>query len=109
MSNGRRILCNDWHRGRWYHGCAKSARAFCLTGCGVPIGPFGLIDRIGLDVVRDIELVYYRESGDAADAPPQLLLDKIARGELGIKTDQGFYTYPYPAFQAPRWLQGGEE
>jgi 3-hydroxybutyryl-CoA dehydrogenase len=76
---------------------------------GMPTGPFGMMDMIGLDVVRDIELVYYRESGDATDAPPPLLLDKIAEGALGMKTGQGFYTYPHPAFQTPGWLQGGEE
>jgi 3-hydroxybutyryl-CoA dehydrogenase len=76
---------------------------------GMSTGPFGLMDMIGLDVVRDIELVYYRESGDATDAPPPLLLDKIAEGALGMKTGKGFYTYPNPAFQAPGWLQGGEE
>ncbi len=39
---------------------------------GDPIGPFGLMDMVGLDVVRDIEMVYYGESGDTADAPPKL-------------------------------------
>jgi len=76
---------------------------------GMPTGPFGLMDMIGLDVVRDIELVYYRESGDATDAPPSLLLDKITRGELGLKTGQGFYRYPHPAFQTPGWLKGNAE
>lgn len=71
---------------------------------GMPIGPFGLMDMIGLDVVRDIEMVYYRESGDESDAPPKLLLDKIARGELGVKTGRGFYTYPNPAFEDAAWL-----
>jgi 3-hydroxybutyryl-CoA dehydrogenase len=75
----------------------------------MPIGPFGAMDMIGLDVVRDIEMVYYRESGDASDAPPQLLLDKIARGELGLKTGKGFYSYPNPAFQTPGWLKGDED
>lgn len=46
------------------------------------IGPFGMMDRVGLDVVRDIEMVYYDESGDYADAPPRILLDKIEIGEL---------------------------
>jgi 3-hydroxybutyryl-CoA dehydrogenase len=71
-----------------------------------PAGPFGLMDQVGLDVVRDIELVYYHESGDEADAPPRLLLDKIARGELGVKTGKGFYTYPNPSYQDPSWLEG---
>jgi len=69
------------------------------------IGPFGMMDRIGLDVVRDIEMVYYGESGDERDRPPRLLLEKIERGELGVKTGKGFYTYPEPAFQDPSWLR----
>jgi 3-hydroxybutyryl-CoA dehydrogenase len=58
-----------------------------------PLGPFFVMDIIGLDVVHDIEMSYYRESGDASDAPPKILLDKIATGELGVKTGKGFYTY----------------
>jgi 3-hydroxybutyryl-CoA dehydrogenase len=73
---------------------------------GTQAGPFGMMDRVGLDVVRDIEMVYHHESGDASDAPPKLLLDKIESGELGIKTGKGFYIYPNPAFQAPGWLKG---
>jgi 3-hydroxybutyryl-CoA dehydrogenase len=79
-----------------------------IIAFGTPVGPFGLMDMVGLDVVRDIEMVYYRASGDVSDAPPQLLLDKIARGELGLKTGKGFYDYPHPAFQNPGWLKGDE-
>ena len=68
-------------------------------------GPFGLMDRVGLDVVRDIELVYYRESGDPRDKPPKILLDKISKGELGVKTGKGFYTYPNPEYIKPGWLK----
>ncbi|MBC7234464.1 MAG: 3-hydroxyacyl-CoA dehydrogenase family protein [Chloroflexi bacterium] len=71
-----------------------------------PRGPFGQMDAIGLDVVRDIELVYYAESGDPSDLPPRILLDKIERGELGVKTGKGFYTYPNPAYENPDWLKG---
>jgi 3-hydroxybutyryl-CoA dehydrogenase len=73
---------------------------------GMSIGPFGLMDMVGLDVVRDIERVYYVESGDELDAPPRLLVDKIEKGELGMKAGKGFYTYPRPAFQDPAWLKG---
>lgn len=68
------------------------------------MGPFGLMDRVGLDVVRDIELVYYGESGNPRDKPPGILLDKISRGELGVKTGKGFYTYPNPEYMVPGWL-----
>jgi len=76
---------------------------------GSDMGPFGLMDMVGLDVVRDIELVYYRESGDPRDKPPGILLDKISIGELGLKTGKGFYTYPNPEYQVPGWLYGEEK
>jgi len=77
-----------------------------MIAFGQLMGPFGIMDRIGLDVVRDIEMTYYKESKNPSDAPPKLLLDKIERGELGVKTGKGFYTYPHPAFEDPRWLKG---
>lgn len=80
-----------------------------MTIFGIPIGPFGMMDRVGLDVVRDIEMTYYEESGDESDRPPRLLLDKVERGELGVKTGRGFYTYPNPMFQDPSWLRARED
>jgi 3-hydroxybutyryl-CoA dehydrogenase len=73
---------------------------------GGSMGPFGLMDMVGLDVVRDIEMVYYDESGDEFDYPPRLLLDRTERGELGVKAGKGFYIYPNPAYEDPRWLKG---
>lgn len=73
---------------------------------GMKMGPFALMDRVGLDVICDIENVYYRESGLERDAPPPILTDRVARGELGCKTGKGFYTYPNPAFEDPQWLRG---
>jgi len=75
---------------------------------GTEAGPFGMMDRVGLDVVRDIEMVYYLESGDPLDAPPGILLRKIERGELGVKTGKGFYSYPGPSYMKPGWLYGDE-
>jgi 3-hydroxybutyryl-CoA dehydrogenase len=67
-------------------------------------GPFQLMDAIGLDVIRDIELSYYDESGDESDRPPPLLEDLVAKGHLGVKTGRGFYSYPDPEFEQPGWL-----
>jgi len=72
---------------------------------GTDAGPFGLMDRVGLDVVRDIEMVYYSESGQERDRPPRILLDKIEKGELGVKTGRGFYTYPDPEYSKKAFLR----
>ena len=66
--------------------------------------PFAQMDRIGLDVIRDIELHYAAESGDPADKPPPILTDRVERGELGVKTGRGFYEYPDPAWQRDDFL-----
>jgi 3-hydroxybutyryl-CoA dehydrogenase len=69
-----------------------------------PFGPFGLMDSVGLDVVLDIEMVYFNDSKDPKDKPPQAFFDKVKKGELGVKTGKGFYTYPNPEYQNPDFL-----
>jgi len=73
---------------------------------GMSYGPFGLMDNVGLDVIYDIEMVYYNESKDPKDHPPKALKDKVDRKELGIKTNRGFYTYPDPEYSRPDFLKG---
>ncbi|MCK4789221.1 MAG: hypothetical protein KAV87_36095 [Desulfobacteraceae bacterium] len=73
---------------------------------GMPSGPFGLMDRVGLDVVYDIEMVYYNESKDPKDHPPEALKAKVDRKELGVKTNKGFYTYPDPEYSKPDFIKG---
>ncbi len=69
------------------------------------MGPFGKMDEIGLDVVKDIEEHYASESGDPADLPPHILTDRVARGDLGMKTGCGFYIYPNPAWAQSDFLK----
>ena len=76
-----------------------------MTMYHTPMGPFGKMDEIGLDVVKDIEEHYASESGDPSDLPPKILTDRVARGDLGMKTGRGFYTYPNPAWADPNFLQ----
>ncbi|MGH7695754.1 MAG: 3-hydroxyacyl-CoA dehydrogenase family protein [Gemmatimonadaceae bacterium] len=71
---------------------------------GTNIGPCALMDHIGLDVVRDIELIYYDESGDETDRPPALLDRMLAAGKLGTKSGEGFYRYPNPSYEQPGFL-----
>jgi 3-hydroxybutyryl-CoA dehydrogenase len=77
-------------------------RLWCLS-MEAHIGPFAMMDRVGLDVVLDIERHYAEQSGDPNDVPPQMLVDMVARGELGRKSGRGFYTYPSPAWERPGW------
>lgn len=86
-----------------YLGPEEIDRAWMLDW-GTPIGPCGLMDIVGLDVVRDIETVYHEASGDPSDRPPEFLERMIERGELGVKTGKGFYSYPSPAFEREGWL-----
>ncbi|WP_424190417.1 3-hydroxyacyl-CoA dehydrogenase family protein [Actinokineospora sp. G85] len=61
-------------------------------GYGWPMGPLRLTDLVGLDVRLSIAEHLTRELGDRF-TPPRLLRDKVARGELGRKTGQGFFTW----------------
>jgi 3-hydroxybutyryl-CoA dehydrogenase len=80
-------------------------RAFMIQQ-GSSSGPFMIMDRVGLDVIKDIEEVYYQESRDESDKPPKILVEKVELGNLGVKTGLGFYCYPNPSYQKPGWLKG---
>jgi 3-hydroxybutyryl-CoA dehydrogenase len=72
---------------------------------GMPLGPFGMMDWVGLDVVYDIEMQYYLDSGDPKDRPPDALKAMIDRGELGKKSGKGFYDWKNPEFAKPDFLK----
>jgi len=72
---------------------------------GMPIGTFGMMDSVGLDVVYDVEMEYYNESGDENDKPPLLLKKLIENGDLGRKTGKGFYDWNDPEFSKPDFLK----
>ncbi|MGQ0840688.1 3-hydroxyacyl-CoA dehydrogenase family protein [Actinokineospora sp.] len=63
----------------------------CL-GYGWPMGPLRLTDLVGLDVRLSIAEHLARELGPRF-TPPALLRDKVARGELGRKSGQGFFSW----------------
>jgi 3-hydroxybutyryl-CoA dehydrogenase len=58
-----------------------------------PVGPLRLTDIVGLDVRLAIAETLHRELGGEHFAPPKLLRDKVAAGELGKKTGKGFYVW----------------
>lgn len=58
-----------------------------------PMGPLRSTDLVGLDVRLDIADHLHVTLGDRF-RPPQLLRDKVARGELGRKSGRGFHSWP---------------
>jgi len=72
---------------------------------GMPSGPFAMMDGVGLDVVYDIEMQYYFDSGDPKDRPPDMLKAMIDRGELGMKSGKGFYDWKNPEFSKRDFLK----
>jgi 3-hydroxybutyryl-CoA dehydrogenase len=63
------------------------------VGCGLPMGPFELLDVVGLDVSLAIERTLYYEFRDAGFAPAPLLEHLVTAGRLGRKAGKGFRTY----------------
>jgi 3-hydroxybutyryl-CoA dehydrogenase len=60
----------------------------------VPAGPFQLMDLVGLDVALDIENHYCEEFPHLPTKSRDLLQSYVDAGKLGIKSGEGFYTYP---------------
>ena len=62
-------------------------------GCGYPMGPFTLLDLVGLDTAMYVAEVMFEEFREPRYAPPPLLKRMVMAGQLGRKTGRGFYTY----------------
>ena len=60
---------------------------------GMKMGPFVLMDGIGLDTVYAVQMSYFEESRDPRDKPPDALKQMVEKGDLGMKTGKGFYTW----------------
>jgi len=57
---------------------------------GMPMGPVELADKVGLDICLSVaEILTSRLGGEI----PDILYDRVSSGNLGIKTDRGFYEY----------------
>ncbi|MEV4161682.1 3-hydroxyacyl-CoA dehydrogenase [Nonomuraea dietziae] len=63
-------------------------------GVGLPMGPFSLLDLIGLDTSYEIMGVLFEESRSERHVPSPLLRSYVAAGWLGRKSGRGFYGEP---------------
>ena len=73
-------------------------------GCGYPMGPFTLLDFVGLDTTYYITHVMYDEFKERRFASPPLLKRLVMAGWYGRKTGKGFYDYANPEKPVPNKL-----
>src|SRR5579863_7898768 len=73
-------------------------------GCGYPMGPFTLLDFVGLDTTYYITHVMYDEFKERRFASPPLLKRLVMAGWYGRKTGKGFYDYSDPSNPKPNKL-----
>jgi len=71
------------------------------------IGPFGLMDSVGLDTVYKITDYWAQKlNSPKAKANAAFLKKFVEQGKLGLKTGEGFYTYPNPEYIQPNFVSG---
>ncbi len=73
-----------------HYASADDIDAAMKVGCGYPMGPFELLDVVGLDVSLAIERELYAEFREPGYAPAPLLEHLVTAGYLGRKTGRGF-------------------
>jgi 3-hydroxybutyryl-CoA dehydrogenase len=73
----------------------------------MPIGPFGLMDSVGIDTAWMVTAYWAKQTGDAqSQKNADFLKQFVDRGEVGQKTGKGFYRYPGPLFRQPGFIAG---
>ena len=73
----------------------------------MPMGPFGIMDSVGLDTVWKITDFWAKKTKDEQQRKNADFLKKmIDRGHFGRKSGKGFYTYPGPRYRQPGFVAG---
>ena len=71
------------------------------------VGPFGIMDSVGLETVYKITDYWARKTNDPKrKSNAAYLKEYVEKGYLGVKTGKGFYEYPDPAFLKPDFMKG---
>ncbi|MFC0300884.1 3-hydroxyacyl-CoA dehydrogenase [Virgibacillus soli] len=79
-----------------------------MIGTGAPLGPFAILDVVGITTAYNITLAKAKATGNPEYQKVADVLKKeyIDKGKLGRETGEGFYKYPNPNFMKPDFLKG---
>ena len=85
-----------------------------MTAFGMPMGPFALLDQIGLDTAQHVGEVLQNAFGQRIGGDDTVVRTLVAAGRLGLKNDKGFYRYKngkstVPDTEIPRLLGIGAD
>jgi 3-hydroxybutyryl-CoA dehydrogenase len=72
-----------------------------------PIGPFGIMDSIGLETIWKVTDYWATVTKDPQSRQNGEFIKRfVEAGDLGVKTGKGFYSYPNPDFFSPEFMKG---
>ncbi len=73
----------------------------------MPVGPFGIMDLIGLETIYNVVRYWAETDGDEELRKNAVFIKKrfVDRGRLGVKSGEGYYSYPGPAFAQEGFLE----
>ena len=78
----------------------------CMTALPIPFGPFGVIDFCGLDILNGALQNYARERNDISpEKVAAFFKPYLAAGKRGLKSGEGIYTHPNPAYTVAGFLE----
>jgi len=81
-------------------------RTYMITNRGVALGPFGIMDVIGMKTCYDVLNYWGHQHSDAQTLRNAAYIKEqlIDQGKMGLQTGSGYYQYPNPAYAAPDFL-----
>lgn len=77
-----------------------------MISTGVKMGPFGVMDIIGMQTMYNIDKLWGEKLGDEAMLARAAFIkhNYIDKGKMGVSTGEGFYKYPTPRYEEPDFL-----
>ncbi|PCI09167.1 MAG: 3-hydroxybutyryl-CoA dehydrogenase [Flavobacteriaceae bacterium] len=78
-----------------------------MISTGAKIGPFGIMDTVGMQTMYNIDILWGEKLGDQSMLDRAALIKKeyIDKGKMGVSSGEGFYTYPNPSYENPDFLK----
>lgn len=92
----------------WVNGVAdpETVDKDWMISTGSPVGPFIMLDIVGLRTVQNIMLGLYKQTKNKMfQNIADHLKPMIDDGKIGVESGEGFYKYPHPAFEDPNFLK----